>query len=1124
MREPASASPEPLASPPPWDVIVVSAASQSLANAACAALAASSPHVRHARLLAVADPSPTHRVGSGGAVLNALLAVGEELSARAGLSTLSAAPLLSTRLLILQLAAARGGTPHPCLPQALTALPARPAGVASGVCLCVHAASLLFARLRAGVAVASTASLLALPPHPPPLEWDERHAGLVLAAPLPPAAAAPHGVCDASGRVAYRAGEAALAAAAAAAGGAVPVYAAVLCLSAAVGARLLELHVLPPLDACTCRGVDSGAPPLRLELHEDVLAPLAAAEAEECAPVADERRQARGAGEGGRAARRVLWEGLRAQPALGKLQLRVVDCAFLYLHDSGAHQRLLLAPPARHALLASPCGSEEAPDDGSGSFLSEQTREAWPQGVRSPPRLHSATLPLGHIAAPRLPYTSPHLHLFNPVHCWTPPPLGQSVALACVLYGVRVGTGCALVQCSLAAGTTVGDGAFLYGVHSPPTPTNWPAGLVAHEVLLTDGAAIVFRHSSDQVHLDASDGAATFLSRPWEALLEADLPSHSLWGAGVQHSLWHATLFPLLTKEARASRWGLASWWRAVRWLFTMGREGSLEEWESWERVSFADCAERVDALATVTFEQSLACEVSLAVLRAQLLRGAPTDLRAHIRRLAEGASLASLLATLDELASASPPQLAARAFAAQAEALAMRAGQAGGLRSGPASNAEWVGALAPLKEGKVGEATAALAALRDAWTADGQPRQLVRAARHYEGAVAECTSLCVKSCAVHAAPCAPLPQGAWVVCEAPCRVDLAGGWSDTPPICYEHTGGGRVINAAITVDGACPIGAKCRRLALPILRFSVDEGASFLEYSTLGGLTDYLSPLAPAALVKCVCLFCGVFSLRAHAPPLEAQLRAAGGGLEVASWSRLPTGSGLGTSSILAAALVRCVGRATGKEYAPSELTHAVLQVEQMLTTGGGWQDQAGGLFPALKRCSSAAALPLAVEARVLAIPAAALRLLSSHLALVYTGKTRLARNLLQDVLRRWYSGNPCILANVRELVENAEAMEEALLRMDIAAVGECLDRYWAQKKVMCDAEPEAVTRMLSKVRHLVHGATLAGAGGGGFMLLITKAPNATDEVAQALADECCVMHQVAIDTVGLRTSILSE
>ena len=43
------------------------------------------------------------------------------------------------------------------------------------------------------------------------------------------------------------------------------------------------------------------------------------------------------------------------------------------------------------------------------------------------------------------------------------------------------------------------------------------------------------------------------------------------------------------------------------------------------------------------------------------------------------------------------------------------------------------------------------------------------------------------------------------VTVTAPLRVDLAGGWSDTPPICHEH--GGSVANVAVTIDGARPAG-----------------------------------------------------------------------------------------------------------------------------------------------------------------------------------------------------------------------------------------------------------------------------------------------------------------------------
>lgn len=55
----------------------------------------------------------------------------------------------------------------------------------------------------------------------------------------------------------------------------------------------------------------------------------------------------------------------------------------------------------------------------------------------------------------------------------------------------------------------------------------------------------------------------------------------------------------------------------------------------------------------------------------------------------------------------------------------------------------------------------------------------------------------------------------------------------------------------------------------------------------------------------------------------------------------------------------------------------------------------------------------------------------------------------LPQDVLRRWYSAHPTVVANVKALVANAAAMEAALLAGDVPAVGRCLDAYWEQKKV---------------------------------------------------------------------------
>lgn len=67
------------------------------------------------------------------------------------------------------------------------------------------------------------------------------------------------------------------------------------------------------------------------------------------------------------------------------------------------------------------------------------------------------------------------------------------------------------------------------------------------------------------------------------------------------------------------------------------------------------------------------------------------------------------------------------------------------------------------------------------------------------------------------------------------------------------------------------------------------------------------------------------------------------------------------------------------------------------MLTTGGGWQDQVGGLYPGIKVGSSANKLPLHVQTKEIQMPPGFKEELEKHLLVVFTGKTRLARNMLQ-------------------------------------------------------------------------------------------------------------------------------
>ena len=136
----------------------------------------------------------------------------------------------------------------------------------------------------------------------------------------------------------------------------------------------------------------------------------------------------------------------------------------------------------------------------------------------------------------------------------------------------------------------------------------------------------------------------------------------------------------------------------------------------------------------------------------------------------------------------------------------------------------------------------------------------------------------------------------------------------------------------------------------------------------------------------------------------LQQQLKEKyGGGFEVQSWSNLPQGSGLGASSILSGALMAALLSAAGMSYDLDSLIHAVLHLEQMLTTGGGWQDQVGGLLPGIKLGRSEGKLPLKVESEVLKIDDEKTKRIVDHSLLVFTGKPRLAKNMLQVIFENY-------------------------------------------------------------------------------------------------------------------------
>lgn len=67
---------------------------------------------------------------------------------------------------------------------------------------------------------------------------------------------------------------------------------------------------------------------------------------------------------------------------------------------------------------------------------------------------------------------------------------------------------------------------------------------------------------------------------------------------------------------------------------------------------------------------------------------------------------------------------------------------------------------------------------------------------------------------------------------------------------------------------------------------------------------------------------------------------------------------------------------------------------------------------------------------------------------------------------------------------------------------LGLYLTSYWEQKKLMAPGcEPLAVRQMMDVLAPYVHGQSLAGAGGGGFLYLLTKEPRQKEVLEAVLA-----------------------
>jgi len=330
---------------------------------------------------------------------------------------------------------------------------------------------------------------------------------------------------------------------------------------------------------------------------------------------------------------------------------------------------------------------------------------------------------------------------------------------------------------------------------------------------------------------------------------------------------------------------------------------------------------------------------------------------------------------------------------------------------------------------------------------------------------------------------------------RAPLRIDLAGGWTDVGP--YAARAGGAVVNVAISLRAHVQV----RRHKGGVSLHALDLGAAVSARRAAE-----LRPDGELGLLKAA-----------------ARRLGPAGGFEVLTSSDAPPGSGLGGSAAMGVALVAAFAALRDERPMAAEIAQRAFELEA--GDAGlicGRQDQYAASLGGLQflefdeRRVSATRLDPGEDG---------LRELERHLVLCYSGASRLSAGMHAQVWRRYADGDGAVSRALDGLRACALEMRDALVRGQLAVVGDVLSRNWEHQKALGEGMETAAMRALARAAAGAGAAgwKACGAGAGGCMVFLAKAGRAF-ALAEALRGAGATVLRWAVDGTGVVTWLGAE
>ncbi len=307
-----------------------------------------------------------------------------------------------------------------------------------------------------------------------------------------------------------------------------------------------------------------------------------------------------------------------------------------------------------------------------------------------------------------------------------------------------------------------------------------------------------------------------------------------------------------------------------------------------------------------------------------------------------------------------------------------------------------------------------------------------------------------------------------------PNRVDLAGGTLDIYPL-YLLVPGSMTVNAAIGVTSRVEIVPSRGKVRLVSGNFRQRAEAGDTHGFPLGGSLGLI-----AAALRCF-------------PPLR--------GLTLSMRNEAPVGSGIGASSALLVAAMLAMDALLGRRRRWEETAREAMEIEAAhLRSLTGRQDHVAALRGGIQ---GIVFRPGRIDAARIPVRSRSGRALAAHGFLAGTGKSHHSSDVNWRMIRGAIEGDEGVLRKFGAIASAARDAWDAVSAAEIAAVGEAVAAEWAVRKTLA---PGVSTRLVDaalgsrELRARVAGAKLCGAGGGGMLFGLLRAPEDRPAVEDAL------------------------